>query len=135
MPPPKHHQRLAPDPGNQRIEIDASDASDDAMSRKATRSNQQATPVEPMGIDHLWKSITASRNSDGSVHIAADTFNLLNVMICDLQKVQSRLDKMATQLSRMDDLALKVEELSRNRLDPSRSLPVSPHSWDEVTKI
>lgn len=95
--------------------------------------DQPAIATAPTGIDQLWQSIMESRNPDGSVHIKAETFNLLNVMIGDLRKVQTRLDRMATQLDQMDELALKVDALSKNRLEPSH-LPLSSSSWAEVTR-
>lgn len=53
--------------------------------------------VPPTGLNQLWKSIMDVRNPDGRVHIKAETFNLLHVMINDLQTVQTRLDSMAAQ--------------------------------------
>lgn len=110
-----------------------SNVSIDLLTRDEMLIDQQATDIAPMGIDQLWKTIMESRNPDGSVHIKAETFNLLNVMISDLRKVQTRLDKMATQLEQMDELAAKVDALSRNRPGPSLS-PLSASSWADVTK-
>lgn len=48
-------------------------------------------------------------------------------MIKDLRKVQTRLDVMAIQLERMDDLTRKVDELSTSKT--THDLPKKPMSW------
>lgn len=57
----------------------------------------------------------------------AKTFELLQIMIQDVKKLQIRLDSMATQLEKMDDLAQKVEA-------PSNAQPIQPSYKTTVSR-
>lgn len=131
MPPSHRSMHHPPDPGNLPRGKNASDAS----ARPGSPNGMSITdppPAPPTGIDQLWDSITRSRNPDGSVLISAETFGILHVMIRDLRKVQTRLDVMAIQLERMDDLTRKVEELRTSR--STHELPKKPITWANVAR-
>lgn len=131
MPPSNRSRHHPPDPGSLTRESDAPNTP------SGTETHHQMMeadlpPPPPTGIDQLWDTITRSRIPDGSVRILAETFGILHVMIKDLRLVQNRLDTMAAQLERVDELTRKVEELSSNKR--THDLPKKPTSWAAVAK-
>lgn len=132
MPPPLRSRHNPPNPGNVLRQNNAIDVSTRTAGPNQAMNTNPSPPPPPTGIDQLWDTITRSRNPDGSVLISAETFGILHVMIKDLQTVQTRLDAMAVQLERMDNLTRKVEELSTSRT--THNLPKKPVSWARVAR-